>query len=90
MMFSLNTMLGVGYLIGLVTDFSFALEIIFLIINALAGLFLLCLFGIFNPMTQTAIKRSLRKFQPATDTRSTYAYKLAESTKEKCNGEALE
>ena len=83
MVFSLNTMLGVGYLIGLVVDYSIALEIIFIVINGLAGLFLLCLFGIFNPMTKGAIKKSMRKFQgstASTGSKSAYAYKLTAST----------
>jgi len=78
MIFTLNSMLGAGYLIGLVASFSMAFEIMFVVINGLSGLFLLCLFGIFNPMTKAAIRKSLRQINP-TSTRSTYAYTLKTS-----------
>ena len=73
-------MLGVGYLLALITEFSTILEIIFIVINGLAGLFLLCLFGIFNPMTKAAIKKSVRKFHPVNSTKSTYAYRLTKTS----------
>ena len=83
MVFTLNSMLGIGYLIGLVTDFSFACKIIFILVNGLTGLFLLCLFGIFNPMTKAAVKKSIRRHQPGTESKSTYAYKLTSTAENK-------
>ena len=55
--FSLNTMLGVGYILGLFTHYSKIVEIIYIVLNGLTGFFVLMLFGILNPTTRKSVKR---------------------------------
>ena len=82
MMFTLNTMLGISFLVGIVADLSFYTQILYIVLNGLTGVYLLALFGIFNPLAQKTIEKSM-KLTSGTNTASsavtTHKYKSVEA-----------